>query len=299
MESALQYYTNIGEVDKIDELKASIGSAYEDAINHGEFKQFSSSISINVKEQEELLKPFLELSNEQALRSISIDTSLIPNISEIERQTREQDRNSPLTHFVYGSLISSGKKVYQATNEEEAFKINFGRNYITRVLIANSLAMMPLFEALVERKGLNVEDLMMHFKSWPLLDIKNSFFLDTGIRRYFDGDYVSALHILVPQLEATVRTIFKKAGFATTSIKRGMAQHEETFNEFLSREEVIASLGANYHKYLEMVMVDQTGLNLRNEIAHGLIDPLICNKGTTLMVIHLYLLLTRYSLETK
>ncbi|MGN7296366.1 DUF4209 domain-containing protein [Ferdinandcohnia sp. SAFN-114] len=51
------------------------------------------------------------------------------------------------------------------------------------------------------------------------------------------------------------------------SIKKGNNQQEETFNEFLNREDVKNALGKNLHQYIYMIIVNQSGLNLRNRIA--------------------------------
>ena len=116
---------------------------------------------------------------------------------------------------------------------------------------------------------------------------------------FFEDDFISSLHILVPQFESCLRRMFSQAGFATTSIKRGMAQHEETFNEFLNREDVKDVLGASFHKCIQMVMVEQTGHNLRNKIAHGLVTVEDCNKEINCLILFLYLQITKFVLREK
>ena len=69
---------------------------------------------------------------------------------------------------------------------------------------------------------------------------------------------MSALHILVPQFESTVRRMFSKAGYSTTSIRKGNTQQEVTFNEFLLRDDVKSTLGNDVHKLIQIVMVEQS-----------------------------------------
>lgn len=161
------------------------------------------------------------------------------------------------------------------------------------------LLVKRIFEILIEDYNLNAEDFMRKFDRWELLDKRNRPFVEVGIKRFLEGDYISSLHILVPQFESTLRRLFANAGYATTSIKKGTAQHEETFNEFLKREEIKDALGENIHKLIQIVMVEQTGLNLRNDIAHGLIGFSNVTKTKCVLVIYLYLLLTniKYSIE--
>ena len=99
---------------------------------------------------------------------------------------------------------------------------------------------------------------------------------------------MSALHILVPQFESTVRRMFSKVGYSTTSIRKGNTQQEVTFNEFLLRDDVKSTLGNDVHKLIQIVMVEQSGLNLRNEIAHGLIELSNINYTKCILVIYLF-----------
>lgn len=115
--------------------------------------------------------------------------------------------------------------------------------------------------------------------------------IEVGIKRFFEGDYVSSLHVLVPKFESTVRELFEKAKFPTTSMKK-TSQHEQTFNAFLDREDVkleLNKLGKDFHKVIQIVMISQTGMNLRNDIAHGLIPYSSITKSRCIIVIYLFL----------
>ncbi|MNR62620.1 hypothetical protein D3C85_1846940 [compost metagenome] len=65
----------------------------------------------------------------------------------------------------------------------------------------------------------------------------------------------------------------------------------------MSREDVINSFGKDVHKFIQFVMVEQSGMNLRNIIAHGLIKAEACNQSLNVLVIQLFLLLTIYELK--
>ncbi|HHU6759932.1 DUF4209 domain-containing protein [Staphylococcus aureus] len=91
--------------------------------------------------------------------------------------------------------------------------------------------------------------------------------------------------------------MFSKIGYTTTSIRKGNTQQAITFNEFLLRNDVKSSFGNDIHKLIQIVMVEQSGLNLRNEIAHGLIEIRNVNYTKCILVIYLFLILTTYNIE--
>jgi len=80
-------------------------------------------------------------------------------------------------------------------------------------------------------------------------------------------------------------------------IRKGTVQYEQTFNEFLERQDIKQAIPKNIHKYLSFLLVEQTGYNFRNKIAHGLIRPTECNRLNNILILHLYLVMTMFRLE--
>jgi hypothetical protein len=141
-----------------------------------------------------------------------------------------------LSNLLSKSMVSDGKKIFQAVDDEDNYKMNLNHNYIFQMQFYAVALMVPLFESLIEN-GLEDTHILDKLSSWGYVDSENEAIIKVGIERFFEKAYISSLHILVPQLEAVVRKFFGKVGFATTTIKKGTAQHEQTFNEFLERED--------------------------------------------------------------
>jgi len=53
-------------------------------------------------------------------------------------------------------------------------------------------------------------------------------------------------------------------------------------------------LGEDISFYISCVFEDKRGDNLRNDIAHGLISEEACTRNTADIVLHIFLLLTRF-----
>ncbi|MEH7076970.1 DUF4209 domain-containing protein [Neobacillus drentensis] len=294
-ELAMQHYSNIGNTQKIEEMKVKIRQSYEQS--EGEFKEFSYSYDLPKELIEKIINPYLDLDILKALEVLSITHSFIPDLKLVEEQTKKQEKKSPIQFLVSRSILDDGKKIVQGVEDRDSYKLAYDSNYMMHLSMNISMLLMLIFERLVKDKGLTADDFVKKISSWPLLHQKNSYLVESGIRKFFENDFVSSLHILVPQFESCLRRMFSQAGFATTSIKRGMAQHEETFNEFLNREDIKNVLGETLHRYIQMIMVEQTGLNLRNKIAHGLISIEECNKQNNITVLYLYLLITSFVLN--
>jgi hypothetical protein len=63
-------------------------------------------------------------------------------------------------------------------------------------------------------------------------------------------------------------------------------------NDILSDEQMRTVLTENLWRYLEVVYIDKRGLNLRNDLAHGLLAPNVFNRYVADRVFHTLLALS-------
>ena len=100
----------------------------------------------------------------------------------------------------------------------------------------------------------------------------------TGLTRFFGGDFFSALHILVPQLEHSLRHILKLADVEPSAIKPNMTQIYRTLSVMLNkeREPLEGLLGASIVFEIENLFDFEGGPSLRHQLAHGLITDAQC-----------------------
>lgn len=98
------------------------------------------------------------------------------------------------------------------------------------------------------------------------------------IRGFFaglSGDFLAATSLLVPQVENSLRyLLYNQAGEPRTSkLKGDLTQPERDLNELLYHEGTRAVLGENLLFDLQSLLIEPGfGANLRNELAHGLLE---------------------------
>ncbi|HDH1969710.1 TPA: DUF4209 domain-containing protein [Staphylococcus aureus] len=297
LEKAMEKYMEIGEREKSNKMKILVKWTYEEYENSNEMNLIRIPIEFPKEEIDKIIEGFISSDVQISLDKIAYSNDLIPKITVIEDLVDKLSKEFPLQGLISKGLLNDGKKVVETTTEEDNKTINFNSNYMHHLNINVELLLKAIFDKLISEFEISTEDFMQKFNKWELLDNKNVPFIEHGISRFLEKDYLSALHILVPQFKSTVRRMFSKAGYSTTSIRKGNTQQEVTFNEFLLRDDVKSTLGNDVHKLIQIVMVEQSGLNLRNEIAHGLIELSNINYTKCILVIYLFLILTRYSIE--
>ncbi|BBU69327.1 DUF4209 domain-containing protein [Fluviibacter phosphoraccumulans] len=88
----------------------------------------------------------------------------------------------------------------------------------------------------------------------------------------FQGDMLVAAHLVPPQLEALVRHVVETLGGNTSMLEPGGVQPERSLGAMLETAEASQAFGEDGIFELQDLLVDPLGANLRNEVAHGLID---------------------------
>jgi Domain of unknown function (DUF4209) len=115
-----------------------------------------------------------------------------------------------------------------------------------------------------------------HFAGWAnrhgLFDDMS--LLLEGVRAWERNDQVKAAHVLIPQIERALRKIADGLGVPVTkphpkvpgtSVAIGMG-------EILYNDKVAEALGPDATLHFQALYADPRGMNLRNEIGHGLMD---------------------------
>lgn len=90
-----------------------------------------------------------------------------------------------------------------------------------------------------------------------------------GVHAGFQGNWVVAMHLLIPQIEESVRHLFRKSGKVTSTLKQGV-QEEKDLNVLLRDPSATDILGTDLLFDLKGLLIERFGANLRNEVAHGL-----------------------------
>jgi hypothetical protein len=92
-----------------------------------------------------------------------------------------------------------------------------------------------------------------------------------GFARFFQGDFASAAHVLIPQLEPSLRYILKAHGADPTKRRDDATEEDRSLDAIIGnhRAELVDILGAPLLEELERVFNIQPGPALRHDVAHG------------------------------
>lgn len=114
-----------------------------------------------------------------------------------------------------------------------------------------------------------------------------SFVLD-GVEAWYGGDLVKAIHVLVPQVERGLRGVVGQLGRPMTKAHPTVpgASVALAMGDILYSEELSGALSPDLTLYFLALYADPRGINLRNQVAHGLMKPGEITEHVVRLLIH-------------
>jgi Domain of unknown function (DUF4209) len=283
-------FNHLDDAERITITIRELGPRVRDSM-----KMISHEMEISRDEFEAYVEQIVDGELDQILTRIAIH--YIPRRGEIENQLYELAKQAPIGFLFTNQIIDNRGRVIATRGPLEE---DLDGHIVTQMSQNMSAAVMFLDAALeqtIKKFNLDSDKLANYLLQSPVFMPYQKDFLLKGIQKYIEQDYIIAIHLLIPQIEATVRSLVEMSGGAVLKPGRGGGFHLRTLDEILRSEQVMKSLGEDVALYCRVVLTDQRGWNIRNDVCHGISLPDQFPKGVADRLIHILLLLAQ--LRTK
>lgn len=141
------------------------------------------------------------------------------------------------------------------------------------ILEANSVVkkrILPSLSVILEEHDITLNKLETICSVCPIIPEQRVKLFAKGLYFGFEHDFATAIHLLVPQWEHMVRTILKESDVHTTILDENGIDMECGLSTLLGEAEEI--FDENLLFEMTAFLTHKRGPNLRNELAHGLLD---------------------------
>lgn len=105
----------------------------------------------------------------------------------------------------------------------------------------------------------------------PLVPEGHELLWGDGLALGLAENYGAAIAVLIPQLEQVVRVMLKRNDVFTLFVDEQGVESEKSLNALLDMTEAEETLGEGMVMEMKAMLITQTGPNLRNDVAHGLL----------------------------
>lgn len=206
-----------------------------------------------------------------------------PSVETLRKQAEWQRHNSVLSLIPMRYKNAMGRTVARRDPPEvgesqdeadvriEMYQVaNLGRSLHAQALIE------PARAQILREHTVRVADIMAIVCDNPFVPPGREDFFAHGLQAGFKGDFAAAVHLLVPQIENSVRYVLEQRDVITSGLDDEGIQDERDLNRTLRLPEFAEPLkeilGEDLVFDLRGLLIERYGANLRNDAAHGLLD---------------------------
>ena len=236
------------------------------------------------------IKEMIETSIAHVSRKLKVEEALMyfsgvssaPNYESLMKSAEESISQHPLsaifgtTHFSADGRVVAKTPSIDFKGDEQANLASVMRQIHQHFSIEMQLAVegqiLPaLRQILMEHRVTRdfLEALCYHS---PFVPPEREKLTATALWFGFEHDFSNAIHLLCPQFEHMVRVQLKEVGAHTSNVDQDGVENENGLSTLLDLPEAENVFGKDVVFEMRAVFADTLGPNLRNEVAHGLLD---------------------------
>lgn len=339
-EKLIQHYKNIGDKDSVVRVLKTFGGAFERMADSSGGMLASGYLQpIIERYEQEGLKAEAEVLQNKALQRLKNSTDEMKTISIPHQITREEVESLLNTLIVENDLVMTlnrlafyfTPKIQEAQNLIEQAKTvapfmsmipvsivsedgrtsgwigtdedTDGRLYyqLAQTMTFREPYLYIVLSKLKERFSLTADDLLTFLYECPIFPAHSRPLLREGLSAYLSGDSLKAIHVLVPQVEESLRNFLALIGIPPI---KNVPRHPgitdvKSMNNVLEDPRVREILPEDVWRYLTVLYIERIGFNLRNNLAHGLIPLEGFNEIIANWVFHSLLILSPIRIRSK
>lgn len=280
-ENLHKLYVQFGLTNDLDAVLIKIRDFGPQA--RSELQPIPFSFSIPRQELEESIDEFVTGTLEEVLRRIA--ESYIPSIIEAKERLMEEKRSTP-SLFLFNTVVydSKGRVVTNIGSLDTDLEGHLVRK-IQQKIMTSSIFLNLTIQKTIEKLGLNSLNTVEFISSANVFSPNRLSIINRGIESYFANDHLVAIHLLVPQIEEAVRNIIENAG-GNVLRQKGSGMQLRTFDDILRDDLLKDKWGEDMVEYFKALYTDQRGINLRNDVSHGMADIKAFNQQNADKVLH-------------
>jgi len=216
-------------------------------------------------------------SFEDAIFNFAFTISRPPNYDQVKEQSIEDSKKYIFssiigaTHFDSDGLVVAEVPSMLGVDGEDAKAV--WASMLRTIAIHHGLvvqgAIEPARREIVFEHNIIVNDLLEIVKNNPFVPPGHEYLYAKGLYAGLMGDFIEAAHLLVPQIENSLRYVLQQNDVEVTTLNTQGVQERIRIGKILEHEVIIKIFGKDVVLDLQALLIERKYSNLRNEISHG------------------------------
>lgn len=202
--------------------------------------------------------------------------------ADIREKAKATITDFPLQHMFGSTRVTQSGKTAASTSgvaptaseiPEDRWTAEMCQQYRYYVPIVSNGRIEPMRYELLRRHAVSLNDIAEFVCYSPFVPPGREPLFIVGLHAGVHGRFIEAVHILVPQLENSIRFLLVQNDSIASSVRANGIQNEYDLNRVLTMPETESLLGDDLTFAMRVLFTERFGYNLRNEMAHGMLEP--------------------------
>ncbi len=252
-------------------------------------KTISHEMKISKEEMDRYLRAMTEGNLPIVLARLA--THFVPKKDKIEIQLRDLSRKAPLTFLVSRQIQDhKGRPVATVGSLETDLEGNISHQ-MSQNMVISAIFLSEVLKTVIAKFQLSPDMLLDYLYASPVFHEEKKAIIKAGLSAYFDNDHLLTAHLLIAQIENAIRDVVEMTGGSVLKQSRGGGLQLKTLDELLRDERVTEVFGEDAGVYFRVLLTDQRGWNIRNNVCHGILPLESFNATLSDRIIHALLCL--------
>ncbi|MDH7552611.1 MAG: DUF4209 domain-containing protein [Spirochaetota bacterium] len=227
-------YLQYGLKEKANKLQIKIRGISKNIPS--EMKRLEASVEIPKNEIEKFIDSLIEGDFKTACQKITI--YYVPKKDYVTKQLEGLSHKFPIFFlFPHKIIDETGRAIAAVGSLQEDIDGNIVLQ-ISQNMQFESLFLRETINKFIKKFNINDEVIVNYLYESPIFDERRKKFFAMGIEAYLNSQFVVALHILIPQIEALVRNLAEMIGLSVLKSSRSGGFNYRTLDELLRDEHI-------------------------------------------------------------
>ncbi len=277
LQDAIQGYQEAGDSEAVARLKPALHAATQRAAEN--LHTISTEITVPTdvfrKHVEACLTEGQKHGPAFHLHLFAMNEGLWPRWSDVSKRTAEMNQEFPIQALVRKTTLTHDGRPHERPEEpDKRREYDEIHRYVEdlQFQLAFTARKMEMFR---ERNAWNEALFIDALAEGVLFDKEIIEAVRPGIQAFEAKWNWEAIHVLIPQVERIVRKLAKTLGAETVRYVPATGELHWTSLKILlsvpSVKQVLASVSQDFAAELGYLLIDSRGLNLRDDVAHGIL----------------------------
>ncbi|MFC1945582.1 DUF4209 domain-containing protein [Chloroflexota bacterium] len=280
-------YNEFGLTDEAEEISIKLREVGEKT--RSELQTFSHTMEVPKEKMDKYIADIIEGEPGDVL--LKIAAHYIPKKGEVEEQLKDLASQAPIAFLIPLELQDNkGRPIAKVGSFEEDIEGHTVKQMSQNMAI-ESIFLRKVLESLVQKYP-NFEDIIVEYIfNSPVFEEDRKSIIRDGIKEYLNGNHVTAVHLLIPQIENALRVLLEISGGSVLKPARGGGFYYKLLDDLLREPLIVQVFREDIVFYFRSLLVDQRGWNLRHSVCHGHVGDSGFTSSMSDRIIHVLLCL--------